>query len=219
MILELEFVMKSQNTFLLKPPHKQGFSLIELLVALTIMSIVSVAIYGMFALSRKSYTTQNVAADVQQTVRSAMELIAQDIRQAGLDPTNSNNFGIEEASATRLQFTSDSIDTGIGDFNGVVDNTNSESITYEFQANRIDQILYKGTAAENTIALIDHVQNLEFTYFDANGVDLGSPVANENFKDIRAVQISLTVEQPAGRDQPVSRTLINRVKCRNLAFN
>ena len=211
--------MKPKKAFCSLSQDKPGFTLVELLVALTIMSIVSVAIYTMFALSKKSYTTQNVSADVQQTVRSAMELMVQDIRQAGLDPTNSNNFGIQEATALRLHFTSDSIDAGTGDFNGVVDNTNSESITYEFNADRIDQILYKGTGAENTQTLIDNVQNLSFTYFDADGIDLGNPVPNDQLDDIRAIQISLTVEQPAGRAEPVSRTLTNRIKCRNLSFN
>jgi len=92
-------------------------------------------------------------------------------------------------------------------------------MTYEFQTDRIDQILYKGTAAENTLPLIDHVENLAFTYFDSDGADLGNPVPNENLKDIRAIQISLTIEQPAGRDKPVSRTLTSRIKCRNLEFN
>jgi len=211
--------MKSGKRIWYLSQHKMGFTLIELLVALAIISIVSVAIFGMFALFKKNYTTQNVSADVQQSVRAAMELMVQDIRQAGLDPTNSNNFGIAEATAVRLHFTSDSIDAGIGDFNGVVDATNSESMTYEFQANRIDQILYQGTAAENTLPLIDHVQNLAFAYFDSDGADLGNPVPNERLKDIRAIQISLTVEQSAGRGEPVSRTLTSLIKCRNLDFN
>ena len=211
--------MKNEKKFCNFSQAKPGFSLVELLVALAIMSIVSAAIYTMFVLSQENYTTQNVSADVQQTIRAAMELMAQDIRQAGLDPTNSDNFGIQEATALRLHFTSDSIDTGTGEFNGVVDNTNSESVTYEFTANRIDQIVYKGTGAENTQPLIENVQELSFAYFDADGVDLGSPVPNDRLDDIRAIQISLTVEQPAGRAEPVSRTLTNRIKCRNLSFN
>ena len=64
----------------------RGFSLNELLVALVIMSVVSSAIYGVFAVSSRSYTTQSVTADVQQSVRSAMEVMLHDIRVAGLDP-------------------------------------------------------------------------------------------------------------------------------------
>jgi type II secretion system protein J len=211
--------MRTENMLHNLSKSKMGFTLIELLVALAIMSIVSGAIYGVFSLSSRSYTTQSVAADVQQSVRAAMEIMVQDIRAAGLDPTASDNFGIEVATATKLRITSDSIDAGIGDFNGVLDNTNSERITYELQGNQLNQILYETTVSENTQPLISDVQNLTFTYFDANGNDLGSPVPVANLADIRAVEITITVAEPAGRDTPVSRTLTKRVKCRNLAFN
>ena len=196
-----------------------GFTLIELLMAMAIMSIVSGAIYGVFSLSSRSYTTQGVAADVQQSVRAAMEIMVQDIRTAGLDPTASDNFGVELATSTKFRITSDSIDPGIDDFNGVLDDINSERITYELQGNQLNQILYETTASENSQPLISDVQDLSFTYFDADGNDLGSPVSVANLADIRTVEITITVEEPAGRDEPVSRTLTKRVKCRNLAFN
>lgn len=196
---------------------KMGFTLIELMVALAIMSVISVVIYGVFTLSIRSYTTQSVAADVQQSVRTAMEIMVADIRAAGFDPTLSDNFGIELATATKLRFTSDSDGTLL---NGVVDDTNSERITYEFQANQLNQILYEGTGSEDTPQpLISDVQNLTFTYFDTDGNTLGSPVPAAMLADIRTVEISMTVQEPAGRGNPVSRTLTKRVKCRNSGLN
>jgi type II secretion system protein J len=197
---------------------KGGFSLIELLVAMAIMSVVSVAIYGVFSVSSRTYTTHGVAADVQQSVRAAMEVMLQDIRAAGLDPTASNNFGIEVAEAAKLRLTSDSIDAGIGDFNGVLDDTNSERITYVIQGTELNQILYETTVNENSQPLISDVQNLTFTYFDADGNNLGSPVPPLQLADIRTIEVSITVEEPAGRDEPVSRTLTKQVKCRNMGL-
>ena len=144
-----------------------------------------------------------------------MEVMLQDIRTAGLDPTSSRNFSIEWAEATKLRFTSDSIDAGLGDFNGVLDDTNSERITYVLQGTQLDQILYETTGSEDNGPLISDVQNLSFTYFDADGNDLGSPVPPLQLGDIRTINVLITVEEPAGRDEPVSRTLTKRVKCRN----
>jgi type IV pilus assembly protein PilW len=197
---------------------KGGFSLNELLVALVIMSIVSSAIYGVFSISSRSYTTQSVTADVQQSVRSAMELMLQDIRAAGLDPTASGYFGIELAEAEKLRFTSDSIDAGLNDFNGIIDETNSERITYERQSTQLNQILYENTDSETSAPLIRDVQNLKFTYFDAAGNNLGSPVPLTQLSDIRTINVSITVEESAGRDAPVRRTLTNGVKCRNMGL-
>jgi len=199
-------------------PHffkdKRGFSLIELSVVLAIMSVVSLAIYSVFSVSSRSYTTQGVTADVQQSVRAAMEVILQDVRTAGLDPTASGNFGIELAEVTKLRFTSDSIDAGLGDFNGELDDANSERITYVLQGTQLNQILYETTGSEDSQPLISDVQTLTFTYFDADGTDLGSPVPAQ-LADIRTINVSITVEEPAGIDAPVSRTLTKQVKCRN----
>ncbi len=194
---------------------KRGFTLIELLVSLVIISIVSVAIFGVFSIASRSYTTQGVSADVQQSIRAAMEVMLQDIRTAGLDPTSSNNFSIEWAEITKLRFTSDSIDAGLGDFNGELEDTNSERITYALQGIELNQILYETTASENSQPLISDTQNLTFTYFDADGNDLGSPVPALQLADIRTINVSITVEEPAGIDAPVSRTLTKQVKCRN----
>lgn len=201
------------------PNGKMDFTLLELAVAVAIMSIVFTAIFGVFSLSSRTYTTQNVAADVQQNVRAAMEIMVMDIRMAGLDPIASLNFGVELATATKLRFTSDSIDAGTGDFNGVVNDTNSERITYELAGNDLNQILYEGTGSPDSQPLISNVQNLTFTYFDGDNNNLASPVAAADLANIQTVQISITVQEPAGRGDPVSRSLTKRVKCHNLAFD
>jgi prepilin-type N-terminal cleavage/methylation domain-containing protein len=207
---------KTTTVHVFKEP--KGFSLTELLVALVIMSVVSLAIYSVFAVTTRSYTTQGVTAGVQQSVRAAMEVILQDIRVAGLDPTSSGNFGIELAEASKFRFTSDSIDAGINDFNGVIDDTNSERITYVLQGTQLDQILYETTASVESEPLISDVQSLAFTYFDGDGNDLGSPVPASQLADIRTINVSITVAEPAGRNGSVSRTLAKQVKCRNMGL-
>jgi hypothetical protein len=147
-----------------------------------------------------------------------MELMLRDIRAAGLDPTASGNFGIELAEASKLRFTSDSIDAGLNDFNGTLNDTNSERITYALQGTQLNQILYETTVSETSASLIRDVRNLKFTYFDADGNNLGSPVPALQLSDIRTISVSITVEEPAGRDAPLRRTLTNRVKCRNMGL-
>jgi type IV pilus assembly protein PilW len=197
---------------------ERGFTLNELLVALVIMSVVSSAIYGVFSISSRSYTTQGVTADVQQSIRAALEVMLQDIRAAGLDPTASGNFGIELAEAEKLRITSDSISSGLNDFNGILDDTNSERITYVLQNTQINQILYETTDSETSAPLIRNVRNLKFNYFDADGNNLGSPVPPLQLSDIRTINVSITVEEPAGRNAKIRRTLTNGVKCRNIGL-
>jgi hypothetical protein len=151
--------------------------------------------------------------------------MARDIRHSGLDPSGSDNFGITYASASKIRFTIDSEISGV--FNGVVDEANWEEITYDFQGNQIMQTLYETvtTSTADTAALISNITNLTFTYFDADNADLIDPglspprVPDDELADIRTVEILITHQEPAGRDQMVSRTLTRRVECRNLNFN
>jgi type IV pilus assembly protein PilW len=196
---------------------KNGFSLVELLMALATSTILLGAIYSVFNMTNKNVTTQNVAANMQQSLRSAIGLMARDIRLAGLDPVGTDNFGILEATNLKICFTQDSIDSGTGEFNGTLDETNFEKVTYEFLDGQIIQTLYEGTASENSAVLISNIDALNFTYLDADANDLGNPVAA--LDRIRTVVIYIKVKEPAGHDEPVERTLTRKVECRNLGFN
>ncbi len=203
---------------------KAGFSLVELIMAMAISMVILLAIYQIFTITSKNFTTQNVAANAQQSLRAAIGLMARDIRATGLDPIDTDNFGFEYAAGTKIRITADGTD-GSGVFNGDVDEANFERITYEFTSNQIVQTLYEGTASQNPAQLIGNINNLQFDYFDANNndlIDYGlSPpqVPADDLNDIRIVEISITVEEPAGNDEPISRTLTRRVECRNMAFN
>jgi type II secretory pathway component PulJ len=203
---------------------KAGFSLVELLMALATSMIILAAIYSVFTITNKNFTTQNVAANVQQSLRAAIGLMARDIRHAGLDPIGTENFGIEYASQTKIRFTQDSIDVAIDDFNGTVDETNFEQMTYDFQGDQIIQTLYETKSSPNSAVLIDNIKDLNFSYLDAADNDLIdyalSPprVPDDKLGDIRSIKILITIQEPAGRNEPVSRTLTREVECRNLGF-
>lgn len=204
-----------------------GFSLVELLMALASSMIVLAAIYSVFNITNKNCTTQNVAANVQQSLRAAIGLMARDIRLAGLDPVDTDSFGIEYAAQNKIRFTQDSIDAGSGAFNGIIDEANFEQVTYELQGNQIMQTLYETvyTTAPNSAVLVSNITNLNFAYLDAANNDLMdyglSPprVPNDRLADIRSVEILVTIQEPAGRHEPVSRTLTRKVECRNQGFN
>ena len=200
----------------------RGFTLVEMVLALAISTIVLAAVYSVFTIANKNFTTQNAAANVQQNLRSAIRLMARDIRHAGLDPSGSDNFGITYASQSKIRFTMDR-DT----YNGIVDEANLEEITYDFQndQDQVVQTLYEGKPSENTAALIRNITNLNFSYRDADNTDLIDSgltpprVPDDKLANIRTVEISVTHQEPAGRDKMVSRTLTRRVECRNLTFD
>lgn len=61
-----------------------GFSLVELLVAMTVTMIVSGAIYGLLAKGNNAFRREPEMAARQQSIRVAMDLIMRDIGNAGV---------------------------------------------------------------------------------------------------------------------------------------
>lgn len=66
-----------------KDVRERGFTLVELLVAIAAGALLISAVYNLFIVQNKTYADQNTVADIQQNVRSAMSILASEMRQAG----------------------------------------------------------------------------------------------------------------------------------------
>jgi prepilin-type N-terminal cleavage/methylation domain-containing protein len=63
--------------------HERGFSLVELMVAMTITLVISSAIYGLLTAGSNAFRREPELADRQQNIRVAMDIIARDVFGAG----------------------------------------------------------------------------------------------------------------------------------------
>ena len=63
--------------------HERGFSLVELMVAMTVTLIVSGAIYGLLTSGGNAFRREPELADRQQNIRTAMDLVSRDVFNAG----------------------------------------------------------------------------------------------------------------------------------------
>ena len=191
------------------PGGSGGFTLIEVLMCIAIMSIVFGTLYQTFDTFNRAYTTENVVAGVQQKTRNGVEFMVHDIRLAGLDPLGLADAGFLDARSTSLQFTSDS------NFDGDVDDP-FEDITYGLNGDLLEQTNHLGTET-----VLDRVTVLTFSFLDEDENELiddtlvPPQVPAAQLNDIKTVVITLSTQRPAGRDDPVSRTYSTRVRCRN----
>ncbi|MFZ1199332.1 MAG: prepilin-type N-terminal cleavage/methylation domain-containing protein [Desulfobacterales bacterium] len=64
-----------------------GFTLIELMIAMTISGVVLAAVYTAFTFQQQTHTGQQLSIDIQQNIRAAFSLMQRDIRMAGYDAT------------------------------------------------------------------------------------------------------------------------------------
>jgi prepilin-type N-terminal cleavage/methylation domain-containing protein len=72
---------------------ERGFSLVELMVAMTVTLIVTGAIYGLLTSGSTAFRREPELADRQQNIRVAMDLISRDVYNAGASlPTFAQTF-------------------------------------------------------------------------------------------------------------------------------
>lgn len=196
--------------------NKNGFTAIELLISMAIMSLILGSIYSLYMSFIKQCTEESVKINVQQRVRSGLDMMIRDIRMAGLDPEDTGDFGLVAVTAQKIQFTADrDMD---GELDGAdetdgIDTPDIEQIAYEYDGNStVNMILYRTDGTEFSGRVVTNVTDLTFAYFDSDNV------ATSVLDDIVAVDIQMTIERPSGKDGRVSRTLAKRVQCRNLEF-
>ena len=171
----------------------RGFSVIELVVALAVMLVVMSGVIGLFAVLNRTYTTQNVAAAVQQVTRAGINIMTRNIRMAGFNPLDIDTIGIIEATPHKIRFGLD------WDGNGQIeaDAVRKEDIAYLLNSKQQLIQQYNGNNASNR-SLVDNVSDLKFKYLDVDGLE------TNDVGEVRTVEISLTVQEPAGREIRIS---------------
>jgi prepilin-type N-terminal cleavage/methylation domain-containing protein len=178
-----------------------GFTLIEVIIALAMISMLMSAIISIFSNLNQSYATQNVAAGIQQVVRTGIDIIAQNIRMAGFNPLKLPDVGFrDDISENRIHFSYDL------DEDGTI--ADDEDITFFLQDDKLKRQIRGGYR----ISLIENVSDLRFSYLNDNDETAGNP------QDIKTVIISMTVTEPVGGKRLLSRTYSTRILCRNLSL-
>jgi type IV pilus assembly protein PilW len=220
--------------------YQTGFTLVELMIAVAISGIVVAAIYSAYLTQQRTYLAQEQVAEMQQSIRAALDIMVREIRSAGYDPLKSAGAGISTASAGQLSFTRDN--------NGDGDTTDpSEMIDYGFSADANFDTGRDGVPDNGGVLslgrqigggggyqpIADSIERIEFRYLDAAGA------VTAILLNIRAIQISvlaragqadqnftnnMTYTSASGanwgpyNDNFRRRLLITTVQCRNMGL-
>jgi type IV pilus assembly protein PilW len=174
-----------------KPKKTAGFTLIEVMVSMTIGLVVLAAVAGTFTVQLRQNSAEEQLAQMQQDVRGALDLMVREIQMAKYNPNPAGTafpagvYGVTY-SASQLEIKSDLLDS-----NGTI-NTSSGSVediiyAYDSANLRITRKLGSGTAE----ILADNITAFTFSYYDANG---SAVTSSANSGDIRKVTISITAQ-------------------------
>ena len=92
------------------PNTHQGFTLVELLVAMAVGLIVMTGIYSAYVNQQRSHVTQRLVVEMQQNARGAISLMKREIRMAGHDPVATD--GVDNDGVNGIDDPGETADAG-----------------------------------------------------------------------------------------------------------
>ena len=193
--------------------NNDAFSLVEIMVAMAIFSIIMACVIGAFHEQLRMHSKQQSISGMQQNVRTAMYFITRELMMAGFDPTGSANTGIKpianrhDAVMVSMDVTGGESDGIDNDGDGKHDNLqeaifgdgkaddSNEVITYALKNGQLTRASGNGSPQ----VLADNIDTLDFEYFGLNPhdpdcgdnchLDLSQAAADPDA--IRFVQVSI----------------------------
>ncbi|KPJ49863.1 MAG: hypothetical protein AMJ41_02195 [candidate division Zixibacteria bacterium DG_27] len=136
-----------------------GFTLVELMVAMVVLSIVSTATFYFYVSQHQAYVTQADVSDMQQNGRAAVAQLSYHLRQAGFNPP-------EDSSA----FT---IFTVAGGPDSITINHHDTSYTFFVDAtDSLNPILMHRINSDSAVVFAENIDSLSFNLVSSNEVSI-----------------------------------------------
>jgi prepilin-type N-terminal cleavage/methylation domain-containing protein len=179
----------------------QGFSLVELILAMTIMLILLGLITTLFAGALSTRERESSKTDALTSAQAALNVISREIGNSGYG-LNTNGIVVADSTSTKVRFRAN------------IDNTDSvivspeEDITYYFD-NATDSIVrYDPNDKLTTSVVVNRISNVKFQYFDYAGSSSTATETTNPTSNTGRVRITVTVQLEEVRGQPKGQKVV-----------
>ena len=197
----------------MKNDERQGFTLVEVLLALALSSLTIGAIYSIYVSQVRNQVVRENILDMQQQARAALDLVSRELKMAGYDPrgVNRDQLGGNDFYGVTVDSTKLIIKADLNG-NGIPTNSN-ESIVFSHDASTLT--LRRDTGGGRQ-PLGESIEAFSLKYFDGEG----KPTTQS--ENVRQVELSITARtEKADPHYPQNGgyrtiTLRSRVTPRNL---
>ena len=180
-----------------------GFSLLELLIAMTITICVMIAASTLLATSLRTRTRENLRSEALASAQRALNIMSREIGNSGYGLTD-NGIVVADSAANSIRMRANlNNDASLGQ--------SDEDVRFIFQsANRvIVRFDNFPSPTGSSVVLASNITGLTLSYLNVSGVAT-TPATAER------IRINVSVALPAGPEQPASVVgLVSDVALRN----
>lgn len=185
--------------------HKQtGFSLLELLIAMTITLAVMVAASTLLASSLRTRARENLRSEALSAAQRALSIMSREISNAGYGLTDNGIVTVDSAEGSIRVRANLNNDADLNDID--------EDVRFMLQAANPNQEIVRydnSTTPDKTSVLATNITSLRIKYFNVAGNEVSAAIAER-------VSIEVEVILPASTEQPAGVVnLISQVALRN----
>ena len=188
---------------------ERGFTLTEMMVTIIIFTITLFALYSVFDMTAKIFMLGNNKAEAMENARQGLEKMEREIRQAyafnrGADPPDTHL--LNAMNATQIEFGNDL------DGSRIIEcpNSNGDCEIINYSLPNGTSTLMR-TSGGDPQPVVEHVDNVAFTYFKADGV---TQTTNEPDVALVRIDVGITVDPP-GPNKVATQELTTEVDLRN----
>ena len=218
------------------PTNSSGFSLIELMIAMTLMLIALGIVSAVLAQAMSVRARESRTADALTTAQAALGVLSREIGNSGfglydnsLSRTADNGLVLADSDDTRIRIRSNFDNAGgVPEAPGPTTlelNQPGEDVTYFFDNTTKSIVRYDanalGAGVGQTSVVVNKISGVEFEYYDYYGpTSAPSPPLTQPTANTGRVKIIVTVELDPVIGQPENQlvTFASEVTLRNNSY-
>lgn len=204
-----------------KKNPQAGFSLIELLIAMTVLLILMGVAVSLFAKSLSVRTRESQTTDALTAAYAALNVMSREISNAGFGLSDArgrsiNGIILEDSDDQQIHVRANFTNVTVYGDQSQTDDP-GEDVTYYFEPTTQSIVRYDPNATPSVSVVVNKISNVEFKYFDyvmsgSTGVESSVPSAATGRI---VITVTVEMEEVEGQTNPNSISFSTEVNLRN----
>lgn len=183
-----------------KKTGNKGFSLLELMLAMTITLVLLGIVSTLFTAAVGSRTRQSRRTDALTSAQAALNVMSREIANSGYGLTN-NGLIPADSSQQRLHFRSNIVNTDS------TTNSPGEDVTLFYDSDSQSIVRFDPNDSPQTSILVNRISNITLTYYDYAGSS-STPIEGTSPSSATGrVRINVSVQLENVTGQPTNQTV------------